>query len=124
MSIFKPVNRDVLSDSFERDNPEYDPKRDYCSCSPDYIGGVKISKACYLHDCDYSEGKTWLEKIRADNALFRNIYKLLAAKAIGQPWHKRLIIKAKAVGVASVYRMGVATPLSDYMYQKGKDDAD
>ena len=123
MAIFRPVNRDVLSDSFDKDNPEYDPERDYCSCSPDYIDGVKISKACYLHDCDYSAGRTLLEKFRADNDLFRNVFRILAHEAEGKPLWQRTKIRAKAALVASVYRAGVATLLSKYFFFRGKDHA-
>lgn len=31
----------------------YNKKKDYCSCSPEKLWGVKFNYACYLHDVQY-----------------------------------------------------------------------
>ena len=31
----------------------YKKEKDYCSCSPDGLFGVRFNYACYLHDVDY-----------------------------------------------------------------------
>lgn len=105
-----PKNFDVLSPDFEKDNPSYNPKRDYCTMSPDKIAGVSIKKACYIHDYRYTVGATWEDKEKADKELRANIYKI--GKDAGKKW--------LFLVVSNFYYKGVSTILSKIMFWRGK----
>lgn len=82
------MNRDVLSPTFEIDNPNFDPGLDWCGPAcigrrlghdliPDTVFGIYIGRACFLHDGDWEAGR-----FSAGNREFRrNIRKLFRADA-------------------------------------------
>ena len=98
-------NTDVLSEIFERDNPDFDPGRDYCSWSPDTVAGVSLKRACYIHDQRYEQGAP---KAQADRELRDNIRRL--GRAAGKP---RLFW-----AVSRLYYRGVCTLVSRVFYWK------
>ena len=54
----------------------YEKGKDYCSRSPDVLFGVRISKACYLHDRQYrNEVRKRQTREEADLDLMKNIIK-------------------------------------------------
>lgn len=87
----RPQNRDVLSPHFERDNPGYDPRLDWCGPAAigqrlgrdlvcDSLFGVSLRRACYLHDDAWAHAE-----YRAGNLEFRrNIRALYRAAAWGK----------------------------------------
>lgn len=88
------MNRDVLSPTFEQDNPDYNPDFDYCGPSciswilrpffdhdliPDFPFGICIRRCCYWHDRDWAAGR-----FRTGNRRFAaNIRKVF--RAAGKP---------------------------------------
>ena len=43
--MYKPI--------LKKGAPKYNPKKDYCTCSPDGLLGCRYNKACYWHDRQY-----------------------------------------------------------------------
>jgi len=50
---------------------KYKVNKNYCTCWPEGLFGVRYNYACYLHDVDYKE-KT-LTRFKADNRFRKNI---------------------------------------------------
>ena len=56
--------------------PEYNPKIDHCSSSPEGIAGCNYSRACYWHDMQYRDLTVNRQsRLHADLALWGNIVK-------------------------------------------------
>ena len=45
-------------------------KNNYCTCAPDKIFGVDLSKVCYQHDVDYLKKKNKPSRFIADKKFF------------------------------------------------------
>ena len=53
---------------------KYNKNKDYCSCSPDKLFGVRFNYACYLHDRQYrNEVKVRKTRKKADISFKKSI---------------------------------------------------
>lgn len=72
--------------------------KDYCSFAPDRLFKYDLSKACDIHDNDYSiENLTYEARLKADKKFYKNIK------------------KASNRFIASIYYIGVR--IFGYIYQ-------
>lgn len=56
--------------------PKYNPKKDWCTLSPDGLFGCKYNKACYWHDMQYGNYVVNRQcRFHADLSLWGNIIK-------------------------------------------------
>ncbi len=56
---------------------KFNPKKDYCSMSPDSLFGVSIKRACYFHDEQYGNRvKVRETREQADEDLYQHIYEI------------------------------------------------
>lgn len=90
--IIKPICRNVLDPRFAQLNwrSGYDPTYNYVGS--DFIKrrygialkrlwwGADINPAAWLHDCDFRDGKTFWQFLKANFRFRKNVIKLIAAK--------------------------------------------
>ena len=94
LMINPEVHKDLLNIPF----PKYNPKDDYCSCSPDRFFGINHNYACFLHDRQYrNEVKHRKTRKQSDIDLYVRIYCIYSKRGLG--WLGYVISRVYYIGV-------------------------
>lgn len=107
------MNFDVLSASFEADNMDFHCNEDICGSGflaflvPDCPFGVKLEKACFIHDYRFGTGKDSADWRKANVEFWDNAYKLCIAQGKTEEF---------ATILADAYYNGVSSPIGRLIF--------